>query len=62
MTDVDETMQELIGFISKDTRLDVRRAALQYIVGISGALDGSAGKAFMASDVLLGKVYFQLSY
>ena len=51
-------MSELIGFLTPTTRLDVRRGALEYIVGVSGALDGSAGRLFIARDFELGKVCF----
>lgn len=52
----EDVMTELIGFLTPTTRLDVRRAALEYIVGVSGALDGSAGKLFIDKDFQLGKV------
>lgn len=53
-------MTELIGFLTPTTRLDVRRAALEYIVGVSGALDGSAGKLFIDKDFQLGKALCSL--
>nr|CDJ88298.1 Uncharacterised protein family UPF0507 domain containing protein [Haemonchus contortus] len=45
---------ELIGFLAPNTRLDVRRTALQYVVSLSGALDGSASRLFMANDCAMG--------
>lgn len=50
-------MSELIGFLTPTTRLDVRRGALEYVLGISGALDGSSGRLFIENDYKLGKVF-----
>ncbi|PIO75051.1 hypothetical protein TELCIR_02936 [Teladorsagia circumcincta] len=47
-------ISELIGFLAPTTRLDVRRTALQYVIALSGALDGSASRLFMNNDCAMG--------
>uniref|UniRef100_A0A1I7XAR7 RRM domain-containing protein n=1 Tax=Heterorhabditis bacteriophora TaxID=37862 RepID=A0A1I7XAR7_HETBA len=53
-------MQELIEFLTPSTRLDVRRTALDYVVGLSGAFDGSAGKLFIDNNFALGQALCNL--
>ncbi|VDK49812.1 unnamed protein product [Cylicostephanus goldi] len=55
-----KAMTELIGFLTPTTRLDVRRAALDYVISVSGALDGSAGRLFLGNDCAMGKAICEL--
>ncbi|CAI4228974.1 unnamed protein product [Auanema sp. JU1783] len=55
-----EVLAELVTFLTPTTRLDVRRAALDQILGISGSLDGSASGFFLQSNVTLGKAICNL--
>ncbi|VDL80580.1 unnamed protein product [Nippostrongylus brasiliensis] len=59
--DDQKAVEELIGFLEPATRLDIRRTALQYVIALSAALDGSAARLFMANDFAMGKCT-QLAY
>ncbi|VDM72763.1 unnamed protein product [Strongylus vulgaris] len=55
-----KAMSELIGFLTPTTRLDVRRAALDYVIAVSGALDGSASRLFLNNDCAMGEAVCKL--
>ncbi|WKX98712.1 hypothetical protein Q1695_013973 [Nippostrongylus brasiliensis] len=58
--DDQKAVEELIGFLEPATRLDIRRTALQYVIALSAALDGSAARLFMANDFAMGKAVCKL--
>ncbi|KHJ97239.1 hypothetical protein OESDEN_02777 [Oesophagostomum dentatum] len=55
-----KAIAELIGFLTPTTRLDVRRKALDYVIAVSGALDGSASRLFLENDCAMGEAVCRL--
>ncbi|GMR43722.1 hypothetical protein PMAYCL1PPCAC_13917, partial [Pristionchus mayeri] len=55
-----EVLADLVQFLEPTTRLDVRRQALQIVLGLSFPLDGSAERAFCSQDFLVGKALCRL--
>ncbi|VDP46841.1 unnamed protein product [Heligmosomoides polygyrus] len=53
-------MAELVGFLEPSTRVDVRRTALDVVISLSGALDGSAGRLFMSNGCAMGTAICKL--
>ncbi|EYC42262.1 hypothetical protein Y032_0537g3109 [Ancylostoma ceylanicum] len=58
--DESKAKSELIGFLTPTTRLDVRRAALDYVIAVSGALDGSASRLFLEDYCAMGEAVCRL--
>ncbi|CAB3401272.1 unnamed protein product [Caenorhabditis bovis] len=58
--DEEKLFLELVDFISPTALLTVRRAALEYITGVSASLDGSAGQFFSRSDFAMAKAICNL--
>ncbi|ETN74054.1 hypothetical protein NECAME_13238 [Necator americanus] len=58
--DDNKATTELIGFLTPTTRLDVRRAALDYVIAVSGVLDGSASRLFLDNDYAMGEAVCKL--
>ncbi|KAF8357128.1 hypothetical protein PRIPAC_92123, partial [Pristionchus pacificus] len=55
-----EVIADLVQFLDPTTRLDVRRQALQIVLGLSFPLDGSAERAFCSQDFMIGKAICRL--